>query len=68
MELLPGLGTSYHLMIQFQLACYSFIVEPAIPRLNLNKGNYRLLNQQLLLADWAASASMDTETMYAFIK
>ena len=68
LELLPGLGTSDHVMIQFQLTCYSPAVEPAIPRLNLNKGNYSLLNQRLSSANWASSANMDTETMYAFIK
>ena len=47
LELLPGLGASDHVMIQFQLACYSPTVEPAIPHLNLNRGNYRLLNQHL---------------------
>ena len=45
LELLPGLGTSDHVMIQFQLACYSPAIDHAIPRLNLNKGNFKLLNQ-----------------------
>ena len=68
LELLPGLGTSDHVMIQFQLACYSPAIDHAIPRLNLNKGNFKLLNQRLASVNWAASANMDTETMYTFIK
>lgn len=68
LEFLPGLGASDHVVLQFQLACYSATAEPAEPRLNLNKGNYKLLNDHILSINWGASVELDTQEMYDFIK
>lgn len=68
LEYLPGLGSSDHILLQFRLACYTPPVEPAACRLNLNRGNYKMLNQQISATNWAPCESEDVEGMYQFIK
>ena len=52
LEYLPGLGTSDHIMLQFQVACCCPPTEPLEPHLNLSKGNFTLLNQLLSEVEW----------------
>ena len=68
LEYLPGLGASDHIILQFQLACYSPVTEPPEPRFNLHRGNYKLLNQRILEDNWAPCATLEVEDMYEFIK
>ena len=68
LEYLSGLGTSDHIMLQFQVACYCPPTEPLVPHLNLSQGNFTLLNRLMSEVEWPTSSSLDTHAMYLFIK
>ena len=68
LEYLPGLGSSDHIIIQLQLACYSPHGDSSEPRFNLHKGDYKLLNRLISQVNWTQCDTMDAEGMYRFIK
>lgn len=43
----PGLGKSDHLLLEFNLTCYSENLESNIEKRNFHKGNYKAINEEL---------------------
>ena len=68
LEFLPGLCSSDHVVLQFQLVCCTPATEPAEHRPNFNKGNYRLLNERLGAVNWGFEQSHAPEAIYSCIK
>lgn len=65
---LPPIGNSDHLVLQFDLICYTQPAEPDRTRLNLNKGNYQRLNELIKRSAWDGVHSPDLQTGYGVFK
>ena len=49
---LPGLGSSDHICLQFELACYCDHVEPPRPRYNVYKADFNKMQSLLEAVNW----------------
>ena len=65
---LPPIGSSDHIVLQFEIACYAKIEERDKMRFNLNKGNYQLLNELIRETDWDGAAHLPLQQRYETFK
>ena len=65
---LPPLGNSDHLVLKFDLTCYTLATDRDEQRLNLNKGNYEQLNSLIGQAGWENLHWTDIEADYCSFK
>ena len=64
----PGLGKSDHLLLSFQLACYTVQAGKKPEQLNFHRANFREMNRLLVETDWSRILMSDIEDGYAFFK
>ena len=62
---LPGLGCSDHVVLRFNLVCYTVRSSPR-QTLNYNRGNYNLLRNLLREVDWAVMHEFNVHRAYHF--
>ena len=65
---LPPIGSSDHLVLQFDLVCYAQPAGPDRMRLNLHKGDFPQLNKLIDQSDWEKVHSADLNTGYSSFK
>lgn len=65
---LPPIGSSDHVVLQFQLTCYVSHSDTGGLRLNLNKGNYQLLNELIRETSWDTVVNPDPQRRYEHFK
>ena len=68
LEYLPCLGKSDHVVLKFQLACYTSMVETEHPKWNFNRVDFMELNRRITEADWGQLQSLDVETGHVTFK
>ena len=62
----PGLGRSDHVILQFNLTCYTEKAHSHQPQLNYNRGNYDLLRRLLQEVDWSVMHDLNVHHAYHF--
>lgn len=60
----PGLGRSDHIIITFDLECYTHRTEASVGAPNLHKADFNLLNSLILSADWKGNIDQPVEDRY----
>ena len=65
LQYLPGLGKSDHIVLKFQLVCYTAQVTSS-ERLNYNQANWDKLNTMLADVDWQHLNTLDIDSGYKF--
>ena len=68
LEYFPGLGKSDHVILRFQLNCYSSQVDSSTKRLNFNKANFSQLREMLDEVNWQCLATLDIDSGYKFFR
>ena len=63
---MPGLGCSDHVVLKFNLACYTERRTPSGPSLNYNRGDYDLLRSLLQEVDWSVMHDDNVDHAYHF--
>ena len=64
----PGLGNSDHVVLTFELACYSASRESVIPQLDFRRANFQELNIMLQDVNWDVLQELEIEESYQFFK
>ena len=65
LQYLPGLGKSDHVLMQFQLACYTQLSSPThSKRYNLHKADFARMCAMLDNRNWQGLGSLDVDTGY----
>ena len=64
---LPGLGSSDHICLQFELACYCDHVEPPRPRYNVYKADFSKMQSLLEAVNWEESQEKRRVNMDPFL-
>ena len=64
----PGLGNSDHVILTFELSCYSALQEPVIPQLDFGRANFKELNKMVQDVNWEAMQEVEIEESYQFLK
>ena len=62
-----GLGASDHVILEFELTCYS-VYRPSDSKLDIGPGNFKLLNSMLFNIDWDQLHEFEFFSNYAFFK
>ena len=68
LQYLPGIGHSDHIVLKFELECYSRQAARSRPRLDYNRGNYDELAESLGEVDWSVTNVMDTQGCHDYLK
>ena len=66
----PGLGNSDHIVLTFELTCYSATTESAIPQLDFRRANFQKLDTMLQDVKWDVIQDLEVEIeeSYQFLK
>ena len=64
----PGLGKSDHVVISFELECYTQRTEPSVNTLNLHKADFNQLNMLIRSADWEEHVPKLVQERYDYWK
>ena len=67
-DYLAGLGNSDHVVLRFEVACYSYIKETDVPRYDFRRADFSLLNSKLQDTDWMAMQEINVNNSYEFFK
>ena len=65
---LPGLGKSDHVVLRFNVHCYTSRTSSDQVRLNFNRANFDLLNEKIRNLDWRCLAHLDIEEGFEFFR
>ena len=65
---LPGIGKSDHLVLRFDMRCYTYRTSDNPERLNFNKANFALMNEMINNVDWQCLSHLDVEEGYTFFR
>ena len=68
LEYLPGLGKSDHVILSFQVACYTTQTESGQRKLNFHRANFAELNRLLTETDWHQLLTLTVEEGFSFFK
>ena len=68
LEYLPSLGKSDHVVLAFQVACYTSQANPEQVKLNFHRADFLAMNQRLAETDWSQLQSVDVEQGYQIFK
>ena len=70
MQYCPGLGNSDHVIIRFDLACYTVRHESKDPRLDFNSADFAKLNDLINRTDWSMTTdpTLGMEERYTAFK
>ena len=63
-----GLAASDHVIIEFELACYSETCKEPDNKLDFSRANFKLLNNMLQNTDWSRLRELDFSGCYALFK
>ena len=64
----PPIGSSDHVVLQFQINCYGQEAHTSGVHLNFNKGDYLLLNKLIRETSWDAEVPTDPQHRYELFK
>ena len=65
---LPPLGNSDHVMLQFEVTCYTKRTDSDRVRLNFNKGDYGHLNKMIRETVWDVAEPSDIQQQYGIFR
>ena len=68
LQYLPGLGKSDHVVLRFQLACYTDQVVLGLERPNFHRANFSELDKKLSEVNWNQGLSGSVEEGYRYFK
>ena len=64
LEYCPGLGKSDHIVMRFEVTCYTCLKQPEKVRLNFRRANWADLNDRLSRANWQSLTTLDVQSGY----
>ena len=64
----PGLGKSDHVVLTFELACYTTQSVGELRRLNFHRADFKELSRRVNVTDWKVLLSTSVEEGYSFFK
>ena len=68
LNFLPGLGNSDHVVLKFEVSCYSTHRGPDVPRHDFGRANFTKLNTELQKVNWEAMHELHINDSYDFFK